>query len=59
MASTGKGPWFSLIFPSGLPDRVRLIVQFVEKRMVRETPKGIRNQLNLIFLGAGTNWWAR
>ena len=48
---------FSLILPSDLPDRVRYIMQFVEKRMVREIPKGVSDRLCVWFLGGGANWW--
>lgn len=48
---------FSLTLPSDLPDRVRSIMQFVEKRMVGEIPKGVENKVCVWFLGGGANWW--
>ena len=47
-----------LILPTDQPDRASCIMRFVEKRMVREAPKGLAASLYMTFLGAGTCWWA-
>ena len=39
----------SLVLPSDSPDRVRQIMQFVEKRIIRETPLPSSRVLKCIF----------
>ena len=51
----------SLILPTDFPDRVRAIMQFVEKRMVRSIPECVKSQTQFVFFGdgltGGCNLW--
>ena len=39
----------SLILPTDFPDRVRVIMQFFEKRMVRPIPECVKSQTQFVF----------
>ena len=47
----------SLILPTDSPERVRLIMQFVEKRIVSEIPHRVRPRAKCFFLGKGSDAW--
>ena len=48
----------SLAIPSDSPERVQLIMQFVEKRIIRDAPASIRESAQIYFLGLGADSWA-
>ena len=48
---------FSIILPTDSSERVRAIMQFVEKRIVRFIPKHVIDQIHLIVFGKGPDGW--
>lgn len=48
---------FSVILPTDNPERVRAIMQFVEKRIVRFIPVGVMESTHVYALGLGTHGW--
>ena len=46
----------SLILPTDFPGRIRVVIQFVEKRMVRSTHECVKSKTQFVFFGDGPNW---
>ena len=49
---------FSIILPTDSDDRVRSIMQYVEKRIVRHIPPNIISRLHVTYCGLGSNHWS-
>ena len=49
----------SLVLPTDAPDRVRLIMQHVEKRAARSIPRAGLDEVVTVCLGAGVGNWPR